>query len=622
MLKNVTATFHRLTDNLVISKRFWLASQRCPASNYVFSHSAKSSFHRSYDLRPTPMKMDSPSSSSRAGNVHDIQFDRLHIVGEDGCSSVLRGTLSGQSVAIKGIEVTRGTDQTTDNELQILQQLNHPNVVKLVNCEHYKKFMFYAFERCDASLAQLFLKSDDPKKYDGPMPHHIDALLQLASGLEHIHSKNLVYGDIQPENVLISVGSRYLYGKYICISRWDNSDAGQDETILKWANVGQTRNVSERGKRKTNQVGGNNAWLAPELQLTRKRERDVEENNCKETAKSDVFALGLVFGSLFLNGEHLYGSLENENEIFQNIIKENPINMQKIDGKLRDCYENELLKKILENDPGKRMTSTQVVSQLKAIKEKLTEKEEELRQLCARDSSSGLIEKINDLIQLGIDVNAKDWHRQNALHCLCENNSNSILIDAIQLLIQLGIDVNAKDWQGQNALHLLCCNNSNSNLLDAIRLFIQLGIDVNVKDKRGGNALHFLCWNNSNSNLLDAIQLLIQLGFDVNAKDNNERNALHYLCWNNSNSNLIDTIRLLIQLGIDVNAKIYDGRNALHLLCENSNNGNLIDAIRLFIQLGIPVVSDGHDAWYILRNNFYIENKDEMLKLLDEAAVV
>ncbi|KAK4005690.1 hypothetical protein OUZ56_010733 [Daphnia magna] len=38
----VTATFHGLTDNLVISKRFWLASQRCPASNYVFSRSAKS----------------------------------------------------------------------------------------------------------------------------------------------------------------------------------------------------------------------------------------------------------------------------------------------------------------------------------------------------------------------------------------------------------------------------------------------------------------------------------------------------------------------------------------------------------------------------------------------------
>ncbi|KAK4011171.1 hypothetical protein OUZ56_020285 [Daphnia magna] len=67
-------------------------------------------------LRPTQLKMASPLSSSHAGNVHGIQFDRSHLFGEDGYTSVLHGTLNGQRVAIKRIEVTRGTNQTTDNK--------------------------------------------------------------------------------------------------------------------------------------------------------------------------------------------------------------------------------------------------------------------------------------------------------------------------------------------------------------------------------------------------------------------------------------------------------------------------------------------------------------------------
>ncbi|KZR97332.1 Uncharacterized protein APZ42_007861, partial [Daphnia magna] len=176
------------------------------------------------------------------------------------------------------------------NKEEVMLKLNHPNIVKHFRCGNDDDYIFYKLEPCVASLDQLFLDPNDPKKYNGPMPHHIDALLQLALGLEHIHSKNLVHEDIQPENVLISVES-----------------AGKDETTFKWANVGQTSNVNERGKGKTHQLGGNNAWLAPEL-LSLEPNSNVKEKNYNEAAKSDIFSLGLVFGSLFLNGEHLYGS--------------------------------------------------------------------------------------------------------------------------------------------------------------------------------------------------------------------------------------------------------------------------------------------------------------------------
>ncbi|XP_045027658.1 death-associated protein kinase 1 isoform X2 [Daphnia magna] len=480
-------------------------------------------------------------------------------------------------------------------------KLDHPNIAKLLYCESDNDFRYYALELCKASLDKLFLDSNDPQKYDGPIPRHIEIFHQLAVGLEYIHSMKLIHRDIKPDNVLIFVPS---------------TDQG-NKIIIKWAYFGLLKGVNEKGTYTLSEMKGKNIWLAPEsLKWITNLQEGVE---VRGTTKSDVFALGLVYGYLFLNGQHLYGSVE---QVRKNIIEKNPTNMLKIEGKLRQLYEKDLLSKMLEDDPDKRISSEEVVEQLKSINNKLTEKNEELRHLCARDSSSRLIEKINDLICLDIDVNEKDIIGRNALHNLCEKNSSSNLIDAIQLLIQLGIDVNAKDKYGQDALHRLCRNNSNSNLIEAIQLLIQRGIDVNAKDDDGLNALHYLCCNHSNSKLIDAIQLLIQRGIDVNAKDKDGENALHYLCRYNSNSNLIDLIQLLIQRGIDANAKDKDGENVLHYLCRYNSNSNLIDAIQLLIQLKIHVVSNVIDARTLIRCNNGIINKDEILKLLDEAALV
>ncbi|XP_045028757.1 ankyrin repeat and protein kinase domain-containing protein 1 isoform X1 [Daphnia magna] len=602
-----------------------------------------------------------------------IFFDRDALLGRGGFAAVFKGKFGGREVAVKRVELHK----VDEREEEAMLKLKHPNIVKLLHCEKDNHFMYYALELCVASLDQLFLESNPSKKYDGPIPRQILVFSQLASGLEHIHLKKLIHRDIKPSNILIM-----------------KSPGKNEEIIIKWSDFGLAKSVNEKGLHSWSGVRGTRTWYAPEVLEKLINGERAEQEEFWGTVQSDVFVLGLVFGYLFLKGEHLYGS--SENEIHKNIIEKDPVNMKNINCELRKYYEDDLLKKMLEHNPKKRITSKEVVKQLESINNKLTEKEEELRQLCARDSSSGLIEKINDLIQLGIDVNAKDIFGQNALHFLCRFNSNSNLLDAIRLLIQLEIDVNEKDNDGENALHYLCKNKSNSNLIDAIRLLIQLGVDVNEKDNDGWNALHFLCEFNSNSNLLDAIrlliqlginvnakskygknalhflgrfnsnsnltdaiQLLIQLGIDVNEKDNDGWNALHYLCRYNSNSNLLDAIRLLIQLRIDINSKDKNGWNALHLLCKcnsNSNlldairlliqlgidanaknksrwnalhilciynaNSNLIDAIQLFIQLGIPVVSDGNDARYFLRSYNRIKNTDEILKLLDEAALV
>lgn len=167
-------------------------------------------------------------------------------------------------------------------------------------------------ELCTASLDQIFLEPNDPKRYNGPkLPYHFEVFSQLASGLEHIHSKNLIHRDIKPENVLISVDS-----------------TGQDVKVtMKWADFGLSRAVNERGTfTMTSGVKGTSYWYAPELLRIshnfQSQPKKVEQP--RGNIKSDVFSLGLVFAFLLLDGEHIYGS--DESEIQRNISGGKAIN--------------------------------------------------------------------------------------------------------------------------------------------------------------------------------------------------------------------------------------------------------------------------------------------------------
>ncbi|XP_059352656.1 serine/threonine-protein kinase/endoribonuclease IRE2-like [Daphnia carinata] len=227
--------------------------------------------------------------------------DRISL-GTGSYGSVWKGKFNGRPVAVKKVLLGNWNKE----EESAMKQLDHPNIVKIFHCESDKDFRYYALELCVASLDKLFLESDHPKKYKGPMPHHIEVFLQLASGLEHIHSKNLVHRDIKPDNILIS----------------ERITSQTTEVTLKWADFGLSKSVNERGTCSMSGIRGTTNYLAPEI--LRKGE------DGRGDVKSDIFALALVFGYFLLGGQHLYGSTEKNEEIVRNMNKMEPANMQKL----------------------------------------------------------------------------------------------------------------------------------------------------------------------------------------------------------------------------------------------------------------------------------------------------
>ncbi|EFX78333.1 hypothetical protein DAPPUDRAFT_246435 [Daphnia pulex] len=506
----------------------------------------------------------------------EIQLDVKVRLGKGAFGAVFPGTFRGRQVAVKRVDLF----DANGNEEETLKQLDHPHIAKLFHVESNDEFKYFALELCAASLDQIFLDPENPRKYKGPnLPPHLMVFSQLASGLDYIHSKKLIHRDIKPENVLIHV------------------DPTTGQVKMKWADFGLSRSVNERGTFTINSgIKGTKNWYAPELL---KLSSEFKKKKLpRGTVKSDVFAQGLVFAYLLLDGLHLYG--RNDYEIFMNIMADNPVNtsskLSQHDSKSQihntdfeidqPHYALELFTKMLAHDHEVRISSGDVATQLNTIKEKLAEKEEEVRLLSKF--------KILDLNQ-------------------------------IKSLIRFGIDVNGKDEDGNNALHLLCTNHSSERLIEAITPLIESKIDVNGENNYGSNALHLLCLNNSSKGLIEAMKLLIQQGIDVNRKDNYGRNALHYLCFSNSSDKLIDAIQLLIQHRIDVHGIDKDGWNALHLLCRFNSSQRFTEAIKLFIQFGIDVKSNGIDARILLRNNSTFNQReitDDILQLLDRAALV
>ena len=141
------------------------------------------------------------------------------------------------------------------------------------------------------------------------MPPREEVLLQLAKGLDHIHQIGLVHRDIKPENVLI----------------WLNPE--QDKVLMKWADFGFSKQVSERGTfSMTSGIKGTHDWLAPEILKLLDDDNFTENAEIKKgTVKSDVFAEGLVFGYFLLDGRHPFG--DTKRQLRNHVRRKKPINL-------------------------------------------------------------------------------------------------------------------------------------------------------------------------------------------------------------------------------------------------------------------------------------------------------
>ena len=159
-------------------------------------------------------------------------------------------------------------------------------------------FRYFVLELCAASLED-YCKG----KYQGPMPTDEQVLFQLASGLEFIHSKGILYRGVIPQNVLIS---------------------STKPVQMKYCDFGLSKSVNERGTCTLSLIKGTVNWYSPEeMKILMHLEKSEIQRG---SVKSDIFSAGCLFLYFLLRGKHPFGN--DEMEIAHNIKDDNPVNVK------------------------------------------------------------------------------------------------------------------------------------------------------------------------------------------------------------------------------------------------------------------------------------------------------
>ncbi|KAI6189491.1 Protein kinase domain-containing protein [Aphelenchoides bicaudatus] len=143
------------------------------------------------------------------GNSEDTEIvianERLHASGV--FSNVYQAQMllpTAQKIAIKKVWFSKTTAKAAEQEIELLKQLNHPNVVSLL----YHFELKTSDETCEC-LVFDFLPSDLSRlrqKLAGRRFDPLDAKLyawQMYEGLNYVHSCGITHCDLKPSNLIV-----------------------------------------------------------------------------------------------------------------------------------------------------------------------------------------------------------------------------------------------------------------------------------------------------------------------------------------------------------------------------------------------------------------------------------
>ncbi|CAI8036133.1 Cyclin-dependent kinase 2 [Geodia barretti] len=131
-------------------------------------------------------------------------FERLEKIGEGTYGVVYKAKVkgSGRTVALKKIRLDtecEGVPSTAIREISLLRELDHPNIVNLMEVLHCDRKLYLVFEYLDYDLKKFMDRTPNIE------PEHVKAYIyQVLDGIAFCHSHRVLHRDLKPQNLLIN----------------------------------------------------------------------------------------------------------------------------------------------------------------------------------------------------------------------------------------------------------------------------------------------------------------------------------------------------------------------------------------------------------------------------------
>ncbi|MBU2446713.1 MAG: protein kinase [Bacteroidetes bacterium] len=256
----------------------------------------------------------------------------------------------GKKIILKTLDSTNLSDPTIlerfKREAKILAQLDHPNIIKVLDFGMFKDFFYISFEHFESRNLRSVLKSNELS-----FEQKSSLFVQMLKGLNYAHQNSIIHRDIKPENILI------------------NSNLN-----LKIADFGLALAGEENLVTSKSSIVGTPSYMSPE-----------QIRGDKLTNQSDLFSVGIAAYELFTGTNPFIGNdinstinkiLNFKEENLENGLKELPENihlavasLMKRNQKLRASSAEDILRElgIKFDSPVKSISTSEIFTKKRLV---------------------------------------------------------------------------------------------------------------------------------------------------------------------------------------------------------------------------------------------------------------